>query len=204
MNIKSLIASIAVPIMLVSAAQAAVVTYNFEATQSINVGTATPGSITEFAQTQTTVTGSFSYDTSTGPLNDNGDIALYLTGQITLNNGGTGFSSLPLETTRVIYGLNLDQFAVIGLNGDDEFTITLTGDTSLFSSGDLPLSLALANFGQSARFRVIDFNTNALAQFDITSLTEVSPVPLPAAAPLFLAGLAGAGFARRRHKKQAA
>ncbi len=75
----------------------------------------------------------------------------------------------------------------------------LTGQPN---SGELLFSLALADIGlssaTSARISLVSSKVNDSFTFDGGALT---PVPVPAALPLFLSALAGFGFISRRRRK---
>jgi hypothetical protein len=99
----------------------------------------------------------------------------------TLTNGCTfvGLSCntlIPFELTTLIGGISgLTAVAVINASG-------ISGDSIGLSSADITAALARQ------------------ATYAIFSLSDVSEVPLPAAFPLFLAGIAGLSAMRRRKK----
>ena len=86
------------------------------------------------------------------------------------------------------------------------FAVSLTDtEGNLFGGTELPLSLLLSDFDE--KFFFFD-GENSNGEKDsltgsITSLTEVSPVPVPAALPLLLSGLLGLGAMGWRKRKTA-
>jgi len=71
-----------------------------------------------------------------------------------------------------------------------------------FAGGDFTLALGFAAaFLQAVGLNDIQFLTMADYQFTINVLRAPSEVPLPAALPLFLAGLGATGFLGRRKKR---
>jgi PEP-CTERM motif len=71
-----------------------------------------------------------------------------------------------------------------------------------FSGGDFTIALGVAAaFLQAVGFNNIQFLTIADYQITINVLRAPSEVPLPAALPLFLAGLGATGFLGRRKKR---
>lgn len=87
----------------------------------------------------------------------------------------------------------------------DSFSLVLEDtDGAVFSSGALPLVLpALASF-ESATITMNFAGASGTLGINITSLSLVSAVPLPAALPLFASGIAALGFLGRRRKKRMA
>ncbi|MEO1243897.1 MAG: VPLPA-CTERM sorting domain-containing protein [Pseudomonadota bacterium] len=94
-------------------------------------------------------------------------------------------------------GTNL---AVVEVDGKD---YTIWG----FDFGDLPLNLAMgATIGEPIFLQTIrDDENTPIGSSDIAAIVglnfgEIPEIPLPAAFPLFLAGLAGLGLTRRRKR----
>lgn len=113
----------------------------------------------------------------------------------------TGFNL----TSAVFEGLwGVDNFGTISLNGNaisslqgnggvnfSTLTSFSTGVDAFFVAGLNTVTFALTDGGPPAAFR---------AAVRVTADPNSNVVPLPAALPLFLAGLAGVGFAGRRRR----
>jgi hypothetical protein len=101
-------------------------------------------------------------------------------------------------------------FADVDVNVVGTFVVSINGGTAqtLLSSGagnDLVYFFGIID--QAATFSSIAFDRIGVADgyyFDLVRLGSPAVVPIPAAAPLFLSGLAGIGFLARRRKQLAA
>ncbi len=212
---KALITAIIVTIAIGATAHAAIITYSFTATQSQGSnGSGLPGGITEAAAGLSTISGTFTWDTNgtdiTGP-NFIASRALYDTGTVILNEIDlSGFPSLLTMTNDLsndVPGSPADSFTIasaVPANGDLFRIIFIDPSETLYSDLSLPSMLTLADFSQALFFFQSFENNSVTSQilFDITSLQLDSitgnEVPLPAALPLFLMGLAGLGFKGRK------
>ena len=115
------------------------------------------------------------------------------------------FDDFALGTT--FFGFELNQVnptevievAVTGLSG--LFTFNISGD-GFYAFGDATglVSVVFTGLGVADPSGITSFGNYSFDEI-ILQIDDLSEIPLPAAFPLFLAGLAGLGFARRRNKK---
>lgn len=181
-----------------SMAHAAVVSYNFTADLSSVFRTPSSGSTAETAAGFSSISGTFSYDTSA---TNNGlfGFGLYDTGSIIINEfaipaGGSATSATAnnffgFDTFDLTYTVPSDRFAV-SLNFVDS-------SQTLLSSSDLPLFLFLTDPLATISFIDIRRRRSAFVNFDLTS---ISPVPLPGAISMMIGSLIGFAFIRRKYK----
>lgn len=194
-------------------ASAATITYAFEGTVSHITIDQTGQVSASGISSGTAFSGQFAFDTDAvgsggttsstyGALGIN---VAFDTGQ----NAASGNSTIQINN-----GIPADQFRFIG-NGstsssfayDDEFSLQIDLEEAtgtIFDGTTLPLALLLTDF-TSTQFIFVGIDGALIDIFrgNLTSLTQVSPVPLPAALPLFLTMLAGMGFLRWRRNKRA-
>ena len=193
---------------LVSASSASAALMTFTFTGEYVSGPAGPG---------TTITGTITYDTSTAPTGGNGTTFSRYTSVPTFsltyaveNGGGTtiaaGSSTGSLQIdVRDNHGSGKDEFHIVsGANasiGDpvDDLELRLLDETDLdaVSGLDLPSMLAVSAFDDLAEFTLNDRQ----GLDSIFRLTEITAVPIPAAAWLFGSGLLGLFGALRFRRK---
>ena len=210
--IRRAVAALLAPIALMAAAEAHTITFTDYRASGPQLGgtfggvgvTATAATWTEDAFDADTATGTGTPDLY-GPLLDSGTID-------TSRFGLASYSSF-LDTSHQIDGFGLRDLVVF----DFDEAVRLTGLTFSFvdADDDFVLFVGDANGALSA-FRLLDVLAGGVAldvvgrsfgigafdasdDFKLTSLSfDAAPVPVPAAAPLFLAGLGLAAAARRK------
>lgn len=220
-KIVSLVGAVAAACLASTAASAAPVTINFTGTVSSIPSNlvASPVSIGG------PISGSFTFDDSatSGSSSSSGSLFPYLAAQITLA-GQTLVSPATLGSILVGNdrgGFDNFTFNANGASGSNviNFGLNTQGPTTLFSAETLAQLIALAGSGDlsalTSRFIQILVASNdspgplgtcasfgagclILSRLDTLSLAPPNEIPVPAALPLFLAGLAGLRFARRR------
>jgi len=189
--------------MLAGVAQASVVTYSFVAErQSVN-GVFLPGTIADEARQLDTLTGTFSYDLSTPDNVAAADKGIFSgTGSILFD--GLQFNPVR-QLTRTSLGSSYDDFFIVSSTESYETWVELNLEqrppfSDLLDNRDtLPSTLVpVSHLSRAYLFLTNDKTLNTGAVFNIVSITQVAPVPLPAGGLLLLSGLAGLAIARRR------
>jgi hypothetical protein len=179
---RALFGAVAVTCLAVGHASATVLTYNIDWTGNNNYS----------------LTGMFSFDDSTvGPSVDGGELLSFM---IEGFNGTTSLGSFSGTPENFNFNVASQQFGVGGLSGG--------------SNGQLWNFLGTGvGFGSGFASQVLTVGTNSIGDSEIpvgastltATLKPPSPVPLPAALPLFLTMLGGMGFLKwRKRKLQAA
>ncbi|MFK8030048.1 MAG: hypothetical protein AB8G18_07390 [Gammaproteobacteria bacterium] len=182
-------------LLMVPSANAAVVSFEYTASQDFSiVGDLT--SVAGIASTLSTISGVISFDTSTADTNADSMAGQYMTGSITVNE-----IALPVYTfTMSIFdGDTSEQFSLSGQDGPESVLLSLQAiGADAFASDALPGGLVLGDFNALNELQF--FSGNDFSQFTVSTLTptDMPQVPVPAALPLFLSGLAGLRLLRRR------
>ena len=200
-------------------ADAASVTYSYSGVVD-EIGIDSTGQIAAAGITVgSTFTGSFEYDSNASPTSTTAtqddfsliNIVAEFDNGISLSSGANQEIAV-INDTKDVFLSFAPQFVSSSFQYDPVshyFELKLSDSTgSVFSSTDLPSTLNLSDFdgrqflfwGANNKKGVTGTGRDRFSG-TITSLTEISPVPLPPALPLFLTGLGGLGFFgwRRKH-----
>lgn len=201
--LAAVFASIAAFFAALPSASAGIVTFTFSAELSGVAGTPAPGSVTELAGNFPFITGTFSYDTAAPPLVDGATSRFYATGSVSIDQFSIDDVAMPFATGVASFPETVFRIAHLelrppGLN-DLLYLIFTAPWPDVFDSPALPLDMSLADFNHAGLSFVSTNGGDLLgsAGFELRSLERVTPIPLPNAAVLFLAGLAGLAFGRR-------
>ncbi len=223
MSIRAICFGFIFNLIAIVACSAAIVTIDFTATQRSVRNTAglPAGSFVNQAVPIQTITGMIRYDTSQQlSFSDPRGIFVY-------SAGGVDILLDQFSTANPDFQSQLIVINDLAANGSDQFGATDSSPQigtdpagfyntilfdffdptgTAFSDGSIPAGLQLSDFVAATIslrtfiFDGINIPVVATANYRITQLGGVSDVPLPAALPLFLVGLAGLGAARRRTK----
>ena len=206
MKVWHVVAAIA---SLISAtAHGVTITYQFTADVSVSTGVPTPGSLVDITRDFSQISGTFSFDTDALEITSAGSPAgstSYDTGSLAVDQ----FALLPF-TLRTSVGndvgtvTQLDNFGIFSLlpssTGGQQFGINLSSTNLSLFDGSLPTALlSLSDFDNQAVVFFFD-STNSGGAFQVYNITSLTPVPIPAAAVLFVTALGLLGFVRKwRH-----
>ncbi|MCO6411709.1 MAG: VPLPA-CTERM sorting domain-containing protein [Thiogranum sp.] len=167
------------------------------------------------------ISGSFVYDTEAPVLSSSSTRTIYSPAvtSMLVQGGGSIFPATELSGSSIIVDNNFAFYDAIQISValDDAFgyeSIVIRfnledTDGSLFSSTSLPTSLALSDFPRRAEFSLTGNKPGTARNLydlridgDLTAFhsNDATVVPLPAAFPLLVAGLAGLGYLARRKR----
>ena len=202
-----------------SPSEAAIVRFSFTGSQqnADDPAGAPAGSFYAQALALPTISGIFEYDTDNLTPSGSSPIFQAYVGRIDilLDQFATNNPDAPINISSVVdqtpgsggdqFGGNADSITSgnVGFYNTVSFQFYDASGTA-FSSQALPLDLNLSDF-TAARiylstryFNGVDADTVSIVTFDLTSLTNISSIPAPGAAVVFLSSLIGAAGWRRK------